>query len=145
MQPLVIQSFFISCHFLDVQTFPSAPRSEKPSVYVVSLDRGFSNFATPGSSKTLHKFKQVSSGQRKVQFCTMFQDPIRLYGDSSENYPCNRPWRPIGLWDVEAPTFSRHSSHRWRWGCQPYAQAALYPQEDSWYSFMLEAESTSGP
>jgi hypothetical protein len=20
--------------------------------------------------------------------------------------PCNRPWRPIGLWDVEAPTFS---------------------------------------
>jgi hypothetical protein len=21
-------------------------------------------------------------------------------------YPCNRPWRPIGLWDVEAPTFS---------------------------------------
>jgi hypothetical protein len=23
------------------------------------------------------------------------------------SYPCNRPWRPIGLWDVEAPTFSR--------------------------------------
>jgi hypothetical protein len=21
---------------------------------------------------------------------------------------CNRPWRSIGLWDVEAPTFSRH-------------------------------------
>jgi hypothetical protein len=21
-------------------------------------------------------------------------------------YPCNRPWSPIGLWDVEAPTFS---------------------------------------
>jgi hypothetical protein len=21
-------------------------------------------------------------------------------------YPCNRPWKPIGLWDVEAPTFS---------------------------------------
>jgi hypothetical protein len=26
----------------------------------------------------------------------------------------------------------------------PYALAALYPQEDSWYSFLLEAESTSG-
>jgi hypothetical protein len=24
---------------------------------------------------------------------------------------------------------------------QPYATAALYPQEDSWYSFLLEAES----
>jgi hypothetical protein len=25
--------------------------------------------------------------------------------------------------DVEAPTFSRQSAHRWRWGCQPYAPA----------------------
>jgi hypothetical protein len=23
------------------------------------------------------------------------------------SYPCNKPWRPIGLWDVEAPTFDR--------------------------------------
>jgi hypothetical protein len=46
--------------------------------------------------------------------------------------PCNRPWRPIGLWDVEDPTFSGQSAHRWRWGCQPYAPAALYAQEDSW-------------
>jgi hypothetical protein len=60
-------------------------------------------------------------------------------------YLCNRPWRPIRLWDVEAPTFSRQSAHRWRWGCQPYAPAALYPQGDSWYSFLLEAESTTGP
>jgi hypothetical protein len=36
-------------------------------------------------------------------------------------------WRSIGLWDVEAPTFSRQSAHRWRWSCQPYAAAALYP------------------
>jgi hypothetical protein len=36
---------------------------------------------------------------------------------------CNRPWRPIGLWDVEAPTFSRQSLHRWRWGCEPYVPA----------------------
>jgi hypothetical protein len=49
------------------------------------------------------------------------------------------------LWDVEIPTFSRKSAHRWRWGCQPYAPVALYPQEDSWYSFLWEAESTPGP
>jgi hypothetical protein len=42
-----------------------------------------------------------------------------------KSYPCNRPWRPIGLWDVEVPTFSRQPAHRWRWGCQPYAPAAL--------------------
>jgi hypothetical protein len=58
---------------------------------------------------------------------------------NDSRYPCKSPWRPIGLWDGEAPTFSRQSDHRWRWGCQPYAPAALYPQEDFWYSFPLEA------
>jgi hypothetical protein len=38
---------------------------------------------------------------------------------------------------VEAPTFSRQSAHRWPWGCLPFAPAFLYPQEDSWYSFLL--------
>jgi hypothetical protein len=59
------------------------------------------------------------------------------------------PWWPIGLWYVEAPTFCRKSARRRRWGRQPYAPAgrpaALYPQEDSWCSFLLEAESTPGP
>jgi hypothetical protein len=66
-------------------------------------------------------------------------------GTVKVNYPCNRPWTPIGLWDVEAPTFSRQLAHIWLYGCQPYAPAALYPQEDSWYSFLLKAESTPGP
>jgi hypothetical protein len=62
------------------------------------------------------------------------------------SYLCNRPWRPVGLWDVEAPTFSLDnrlidggefvSLTRW--------PAALYPQEDSWDSSLLEAESTPG-
>jgi hypothetical protein len=56
-----------------------------------------------------------------------------------------RPWRPLGLRDVEAPTFFRHSAHRWRQGCQDYAPAAFYHQENSWYSFLLEAESTPRP
>jgi hypothetical protein len=53
-----------------------------------------------------------------------------------QSYPCNRLWRPIELWDVEAPTFSRQSAQKWRWDCQPYAPVALCPQEDSWYSFL---------
>jgi hypothetical protein len=36
----------------------------------------------------------------------------------------------------------RHSAHRWLQGCQSYSPAAFYPQENSWYSFLLEAEST---
>jgi hypothetical protein len=47
---------------------------------------------------------------------------LYLEGKSS---PCNRPWRPIGLWDGEDPTFSLDS--RLTDGGQPYAPAALYP------------------
>jgi hypothetical protein len=52
--------------------------------------------------------------------------------------------RTIGLQDVKALTFSTQSAHRWWWWCQPHMPADLYPQKDSWYSFLLEAESTQG-
>jgi hypothetical protein len=42
------------------------------------------------------------------------------------SYPCNRSWRPVGLWDIKASAFSRQLAHRWWWGCQPYAPATLY-------------------
>jgi hypothetical protein len=62
-----------------------------------------------------------------------------------QSYPCNRPWRrPIGLWD-KVPTFSRQSAHRRRRSCEPYTPAALYPQEDHWYSFLLEGGSIRRP
>jgi hypothetical protein len=51
----------------------------------------------------------------------------RLVHHFNVHYPCNRLWRPVCLLDVEAPTFSTQSAHRWRWGCQPYAPAILYP------------------
>jgi hypothetical protein len=43
-----------------------------------------------------------------------------------EIYLCNRPWRPIRLWDVEAPTLPMQSAHRWRRSCQSYAPTSLY-------------------
>jgi hypothetical protein len=46
----------------------------------------------------------------------------KLFSSSSSkrySYPWNRPWRPTGLWDVEA--------HRWRWGSQPYTPTAINP------------------
>jgi hypothetical protein len=64
--------------------------------------------------------------------------------EDSKKYSRNRPWRPIGLWDVKDPTLFRQSAHRWRQGCQPYAPAVLYSPETLcicfWYSFLLEAE-----
>jgi hypothetical protein len=58
---------------------------------------------------------------------------------SFKNYPCEKPWKPIGLWDVDATTFSTRPAHRWRWGCQPYASTACYLQERTRY------ERTMGP
>jgi hypothetical protein len=60
-------------------------------------------------------------------------------------YPCKRPWMSTELWDVEAPTFSRQSAHRWLWGCQVLRASHPLPPKDFWYSFLLEAESTPGP
>jgi hypothetical protein len=54
----------------------------------------------------------------------MFLRPIGV--QKSKGILVNRPRRPIGLWDVEAPTFPTISVHRWRWGCQYYTPAALY-------------------
>jgi hypothetical protein len=57
---------------------------------------------------------------------------------TEENYPRN------GLWDIEEPTLSRQSAHRWQEGCQPYVSAAaLLPRKIFfcfWYSFLLEPE-----
>jgi hypothetical protein len=39
----------------------------------------------------------------------------------------------------------RHSVHTWLQSCQPYAPATFTPHETSWYSFLFEAESTTGP
>jgi hypothetical protein len=59
-----------------------------------------------------------------------------------QSYSCKRPWQPIGLCDVEA-------HYQLTDGGEVVSltrrQAALYPQGDSWYSFLLEAESTPGP
>jgi hypothetical protein len=46
------------------------------------------------------------------------------------SYPCNRQRMSVALRDVEAPKFSRQSTHRWRWGCQPYAPS--YARNRPW-------------
>jgi hypothetical protein len=75
-----------------------------------------------------------------------FRD-VRAGGNGKKkklSYPHNRPWRPIGFWDVKAPAFSRQSAHRWREVVSlMHRLATLYPQEDSWYSFQLEAVITT--
>jgi hypothetical protein len=64
---------------------------------------------------------------------------------TGKSYLCNRALRPIGLWDVEVPTFSLDS--RLTDGGKVVSltrRTSFIPQEDSWYSFLLEAESPQG-
>jgi hypothetical protein len=44
---------------------------------------------------------------------------------------------------MRLPEFKTIDTWRWR-GCQRKAQAAFSPRKYSWYSFLLEAESTPG-
>jgi hypothetical protein len=89
---------------------------------------------------------RVCAGPTKsLQYRTTFDlGPHSNHNNTNKSYPCNRLWGPIELWDVEAPTFSVQSPHIRRWVCQPYAPAKLCPQENSWYSCLLEAELSSG-
>jgi hypothetical protein len=61
------------------------------------------------------------------QFRDTFYFMVKKKG-KRKRYSCYRPWRPIGLREVEAPTLLRQTAKRWRQGCQHYAPAALYPQ-----------------
>jgi hypothetical protein len=54
-----------------------------------------------------------------------------------------RPWRILGLREVEAPTFSDIRLTDGLKVVSPTRRPLFYPQEDSWYSFLLDAESTS--
>jgi hypothetical protein len=42
------------------------------------------------------------------------------------------------------PDFKTVGTRKWQ-GCQPYAPDAFTLRKYSWYSFLLEAESTPGP
>jgi hypothetical protein len=51
---------------------------------------------------------------------------------------------PEGSRRLRLPDFKTIGTWRWQ-GCQPYAPATFTPRKYSWYSFLLEAESTTGP
>jgi hypothetical protein len=55
-----------------------------------------------------------------------------------------RPWRPLGLQEVEDPTFSDIQLIDGGKVVSPMRRPLFTPLENSWWSFLLEAESTPG-
>jgi hypothetical protein len=61
-------------------------------------------------------------------------------------YPCKRPWRHIGLWDVDRLQHFLDNRLIDDGETVSLTRRPLFTrQEVSWYSFLLEAESTPGP
>jgi hypothetical protein len=58
--------------------------------------------------------------------------------------PCTGLERPLGFPEVEDPNNSRQSAHDDK-VVSPTHRPPLSPKKYSWYSFLLEAESTPGP
>jgi hypothetical protein len=56
-----------------------------------------------------------------------------------------RPWRLLGLLEVEAPTFLDIRFTDGGKVVSPTRRPFFISQEYPWYSFLLEAESTPGP
>jgi len=69
------------------------------------------------------------------------QNPVHKKGKA---IPLQAWTAPEGSRRLGLPDFK--TTGTWRWlGCQPYTPAAFTHKKHSWYSFLLEAESTPGP
>jgi hypothetical protein len=96
-----------------------------PSFFILSIDKSDCLLLSP------------------PRVCTFFIYIQKLQHSSSVflNYPCNRPWRSVGLWDVEAPIFCL--DNRLTDGGEVVSLTHRLPfttRKISWYSFLLEDE-----
>jgi hypothetical protein len=69
----------------------------------------------------------------------VISDPVKGKGKA---IPLQALKGPEGSRRLRHPDFKTIGTGRWK-GCQSYAPATFTPRKYSWYSFPLEAESTS--
>jgi len=68
---------------------------------------------------------------------------LRSLISSRNSIPLQAWTGPKGFRRLRLPDFKTVGTWKW-YGCQPYAPATFTSRNYSWYSFLLEAESTSG-
>ena len=71
-------------------------------------------------------------------------DSVTSHRSKGKAIPLQAWTDPEGSKWLRIPEFKTLGTRRWS-GCQSYEPAAFNPGKYSWYSFLLEAESTTGP
>jgi hypothetical protein len=107
---------------------------EFPKICALLVSGGWTNSKNSAIQSFIH---HPQNHFQSIEYFSLFTNIINV------SYPCNRPWRHVGLWDLKNPTLSRQSARRCRLDCQPYAPASLYPRSIFWCSFLIDAEWTS--
>ena len=70
--------------------------------------------------------------------------PIYIYDSKGKSVPITGLEWPRGFQEVKVPRFRDKGTGCWK-GCQPCAPAAFTLRKYSWYSLLLEDESTPAP
>jgi hypothetical protein len=83
------------------------------------------------------KLREEANNGRKIN-----AEKTKEMGINS-NKKKGKKW-PKEFQEVKVPRLHDNGTGWWK-GCQPYSPAAFTPRKCSWYSFLLEAESSPGP
>jgi hypothetical protein len=86
----------------------------RPSV--ASLILVYFSFGSSRQRSFVCWYVRTCSGRMIAVFRSLLS-AVGIFG-RKEKINRKKPWSSIRLWDVESPTISGQSAHRWRWGCQ---------------------------
>ena len=137
------------------------PAGSTPVHYLQRSLLKFTSFQSlpPGKFRGTTSHHRLSTNSRSLNFLEPVQAcigislpsplPLPLPNNTRLPFPSTHgkntglEW-PRGFQEVKVSRFHNNGTRWWKC-CQPYAPAAFTPRKCSWYSFLLEAESTPGP
>jgi hypothetical protein len=105
--------------------FPPSPGSGTQGVFFC---KEFRVSLTGGKETDDWKFRCLHLHHYKQEQRNFYRLLKQKWRKRKYKYSLKQIMRPIGLWEVEAPKFSRQSTLWWKWGCQLYVPSALYPE-----------------